>query len=73
MDEPITTRRLIHIVRAFSIFKNQKKAIELCTNRFDDATRHAFVDLFDKVSTGEVVTEQQPVVEEVAEDNDIPF
>ena len=73
VDETITTRRLIHIVRAFSIFKNQKKAIELCTNRFDDATRHAFVDLFDKVSTGEVVTEQQPVVEEVAEDNDIPF
>jgi MoxR-like ATPase len=51
VDENITTRRLTHIVRAFAIFKNQKKAIELCTNRFDDVTRLAFVDLFEKVST----------------------
>jgi len=60
VDETITTRRLVHIVRAFSIFKNQKKAIELCTNRFDDATRLAFVDLFDKVSSGELEVEVQP-------------
>jgi len=53
IDENITTRRLVHIVRAFSIFKDEKKAIELCVNRFDDATRLAFVDLFDKVSGGE--------------------
>ncbi len=57
VDETITTRRLIHIVRAYAIFKNQKKAIELCTNRFDDATRLAFVDLFEKVSTGDYVEE----------------
>ena len=57
VDETITTRRLVHIVRAFSIFKDQKKAIELCTNRFDDATRLAFIDLFDKVSSGEEGTE----------------
>ncbi len=57
VDETITTRRLIHIVRAYAIFKNQKKAIELCTNRFDDATRLAFVDLFDKVATGDFVEE----------------
>lgn len=57
VDETITTRRLIHIVRAYAIFKNQKKAIELCTNRFDDATRLAFVDLFDKVASGDMVEE----------------
>jgi MoxR-like ATPase len=77
VDETITTRRLVHIVRAFSIFKDQAKAIELCTNRFDDATRLAFIDLFDKVSNGEegtdvstdtsapaetVETQEQPVV-----------
>lgn len=50
IDETITTRRLIHIVRAFSIFKNKTKAIELCTNRFDDVTRNAFISLFEKVS-----------------------
>lgn len=53
IDENITTRRLVHVVRAFSIFKDEKKAIELCVNRFDDATRLAFVDLFDKVAGGE--------------------
>lgn len=70
VDETITTRRLIHIVRAFSIFRNQKKAIELCTNRFDDATRLAFVDLFDKVTAPEEVVEEvkqeTPVQEEPA-------
>lgn len=60
VDETITTRRLIHIVRAFSIFKTPKKAIELCTNRFDDSTRIAFNDLFDKVSSGELQVEETP-------------
>lgn len=70
VDETITTRRLVHIVRAFSIFKDQKKAIELCTNRFDDATRLAFIDLFDKVSSGDEgadVQTEAPVVEETQE------
>jgi MoxR-like ATPase len=63
VDETITTRRLIHIVRAFSIFKSQKKAIELCTNRFDDATRIAFNDLFEKVSSGELQVEETAVAQ----------
>lgn len=50
VDETITTRRMTHIVRAFSIFKDKKKAVELCCNRFDPATKTAFEDLFDKVS-----------------------
>lgn len=50
VDETITTRRLVHIVRAFSIFKDKKKSVELCINRFDDITRNAFADLFEKVS-----------------------
>ena len=72
VDETITTRRLIHIVRAFSIFKNQKKAIELCTNRFDDATRHAFIDLFDKVSAEPVVEQAETVVPQPISD-EVPF
>lgn len=50
IDETITTRRLTHIVRAYSIFRDTRKAVELCVNRFDDVTRLAFIDLFDKVS-----------------------
>lgn len=50
VDETITTRRMIHIVRAFAIFKDRQKAVELCCNRFDAATKAAFIDLFDKVA-----------------------
>ena len=50
VDETITTRRMIHIVRAYAIFKNRMKAVELCCNRFDVATKTAFIDLYDKVA-----------------------
>ena len=50
VDETITTRRMTHIVRAFSIFKKKDKAIELCCNRFDPQTKAAFMDVFDKIS-----------------------
>ena len=65
VDETITTRRMTHIVRAFSIFGNKKKAIELCCNRFDQGTKNAFEDLFEKVSNPEpepvVVAQPEPV------------
>jgi len=51
VDETITTRRMIHIVRAFAIFKKREKAVELCCNRFDSATKAAFIDLYDKVAS----------------------
>ena len=53
IDETITTRRLTHIIRAFSIFKKREKAIELCCNRFDRATKDAFLDLYSKLSNPE--------------------
>jgi MoxR-like ATPase len=72
VDETITTRRLTHIIRAFAIFKNQKKSVELCTNRFDDATRLAFVDLFDKVSSEDDVV-PAAVAPDAPKAEDIPF
>ena len=53
LDETITTRRLVHVIRAFSIFKDQVKAIELCCNRFDEQTKESFIDLFTKLQNGE--------------------
>jgi len=50
VDETITTRRMIHIVRAYAIFKKREKAVELCCNRFDTATKAAFIDLYEKVA-----------------------
>ena len=72
VDETITTRRMIHIVRAFAIFKDRKKAVELCCNRFDAATKVAFQDLFDRVSAP-VVEEVVPVANTFAVEKEIPF
>ena len=52
VDEIISTRRLVHIAEAYSIFKNKMKAIEVCTNRFDTDTKNSFVDLYTKVDSG---------------------
>jgi hypothetical protein len=49
IDEVISTRRLVHIIRAFSIFNNRLKAIKLCLNRFDDETKSAFLELYSKI------------------------
>jgi hypothetical protein len=54
VDEIVSTRRLIHIVKAYAMFrKNRIKAIELCINRFDDETKSAFMDLYNKVDKPE--------------------
>ena len=49
IDELISTRRLVHIAQAFSMFKNKMKAIELCVSRFDTETKATFLDLYTKV------------------------
>lgn len=72
VDELITTRRLIHIVRAYAIFEKELKAVELCTNRFDDATKSAFIDLFTKINEGDYLTEDDSV-ETVIETDGVPF
>ena len=73
VDETITTRRMIHIVRAFAIFKNREKAVQLCCNRFDASTRAAFIDLYDKVASPEPEpVKPQKVVPQPYEE-EIPF
>ena len=50
VEEIISTRELVHVVRAYGIFKNKAKAIEVCVNRFDDETKQAFFKfVYDKV------------------------
>jgi hypothetical protein len=73
VDETITTRRMIHIVRAYAIFKNEKKAVELCCNRFDSATKVAFIDLYEKVANPEPEAPLQPEVATVDPTQEIPF
>ena len=49
VDEIISTRRLVHILRAYSIFGDKMKSIQVCVNRFDDETKQSFLELYDKV------------------------
>ena len=70
VDEIISTRRLVHIVEAFAIFKDKMKSIEMCTNRFDLDTKTSFLDLYTKIDGGEdVATWGDPEVTET-ESND---
>ena len=61
IDEIISTRRLVHIIQAYKIFGDKVKAIQLCLNRFDDETKQAFLDLYDKVDN-EVDIQQEEVL-----------
>jgi hypothetical protein len=49
IDEVISTRRLVHIMKAYAIFGKKDKALKVCLNRFDDETKSTFVELYDKI------------------------
>ena len=62
VDEIISTRRLVHIIQAYAIFGKKMKAVEVCTNRFDDDTKNSFIELCTKVDAGasaEQIAEEQ--------------
>ena len=61
VEEIISTRRLVHIVRAYSIFNDKAKAISVCVNRFDDETKQAFLELYDKVDADFELTREEDV------------
>ena len=49
IEDIISTRRLVHIIRAYSIFGDKAKSLQVCINRFDDETKQSFLELYDKV------------------------
>ena len=69
VDEIIATRRLIHIAKAFSIFGDRLKAVELCVARFDEETKESFVDLYKKIDA-DAKSPADDTVEEVAGNDD---
>jgi cobaltochelatase CobS len=70
IDEIISTRRLVHIAKAYSIFGDRMKAIELCVSRFDTETKTAFLDLYSKVDA-DVVAPSNNTTQTVA--TEVPF
>ena len=65
IDEVISTRRLVHIIRAYKIFGKRAKAIEVCVNRFDEETKQVFIDLYGKIDADIDPNENQ--------ENEAPF
>ena len=49
IDEIISTRRLVHVAKAYQIFGSKEDAIKFSINRFDDETKQAFLELYDKI------------------------
>ena len=72
VDEIISTRRLVHIVNAFSIFDDKVKAISMCISRFDAETKESFLDLYTKVDAGVSVEDimSESKVDDSDEDDD---
>ena len=71
IDEIVATRRLVHIVNAYAIFGDRKKAIEMCINRFDEDTKTSFLDLYSKCDSEVVVEEESTeTVEETSADTE---
>ena len=74
VDEVISTRRLDHIVKAFAIFGDKMKSIELCVARFDEDTKASFLDLYTKIDAGiEVGGEKEDDVDELLTDDEPAF
>ena len=69
IDELVSTRRLEHIVKAYAMFSDRLKAIQLCVNRFDADTKSAFIDLYTKVDAGATVEEIMDNPTDGSEDN----
>jgi cobaltochelatase CobS len=69
VNELVSTRRLCHIVQSFSIFKDEKKAIELCVSRFDQDTKEAFLDLYSKIAVpvSEAIDNNSQVIDNILE------
>lgn len=49
VDEIISTRRLVHILKAYSIFGDKSKSIKYSISGFDDETKQGFLEVYDKI------------------------
>jgi hypothetical protein len=73
IEEIISTRRLVHIIRAYSIFQDKAKAIQVCVNRFDDETKQSFLELYDKVDADFQMPSSSPELTVEYVDQPAPF
>jgi len=75
VQEVISTRRLVNICKAFSVFKDKTKAVSMSLARFDPITQESFLSLYKKLDKTAPVVDQPtpaPTVEQPTND-DPPF
>lgn len=58
ISEVISTRRLVHIVRYYSVFKDRLDAVKQGTNRFSDDNKESFIQLFAAMDGDESLIQQ---------------
>lgn len=71
IDEIVSIRRLVHIARAYGIFKDKMKAITLCVSRFDAEVKNSFIDLYTKIDSGVNLDENGEIVEQQIVDGEV--
>jgi hypothetical protein len=71
VDEIVSTRRLVDILKSYSIFGKKEKAIKMAIERFDDETRESFMSLYEKIDAGVGENEKYGTEVEVDENGEV--
>lgn len=69
IEDIITTRRLLMIIKSYSIFDDIEKSVSLCLNRFDGETKDAFTKLWDMINR--IGTTKAQIVKAHSVENDV--
>ena len=70
VNEIISTRRLINICKAYSVFNNKIKAVGMSLARFDRETQDAFMSLYKKIDGDPALNPENVAKQEVAQPTD---
>jgi hypothetical protein len=68
VEKVISTRRLEDAVKAFAMFGDRMKSVDLVLARFDESTREAFSNLYTKVDADVAVSDEEGPWYESAEE-----
>jgi hypothetical protein len=76
VQEVISTRRLVNVCKAFSVFKDKNKAVSMSLARFDPITQESFMTLYKKLEKSPTVPDAEVAPQPTPEptvDEEIPF
>lgn len=65
VSDVISTRRLTHIVKIFSIFNDRHRAIEMCIARYDENTKNQLLKLYAAIDASLQIADENVVEETI--------